>query len=108
LEEEFSAHVFQQPLVETKNIFEPAVRDAPVTLEQCPHLGEQRMDPALDLCPALCVWVGGYWITRPDQTAAIVDHRMRIEQGIFQVFKRRVIQIELSLEQAVRDTPVPL
>src|SRR5262249_52828601 len=67
LEEEFAAHVFQQRLVETENRCEPAVRNAPVTLEQCLHLGEQRMEPALDLCPALCVWLGGCWITRPDQ-----------------------------------------
>jgi hypothetical protein len=108
LEEELSAQIFQQPLVETENIFEPAVRDATVTLEHCPHLWEQRMEPALGLCSAWCVWIGGCWSTRPDQTTAIVDHRMRIEQGISQVFKRLVIQIELALEQAVRHTPAPL
>jgi hypothetical protein len=62
----------------------------------------------LCFCPAWRVWLGGCGSTRPEQTAAIVDHRMRIEQGIFHVFKRGVIQIELALEQAVRDTPAPL
>src|SRR5262245_10228378 len=65
LEEEFSTHVFQQPLVESENIGKPAVRDASVTLEHCPHLWEQRMEPALDLGPARCAWLGGCWVTRP-------------------------------------------
>src|SRR5262245_56923453 len=66
------------------------------------------MEPALDLCPAWCVWLAGCWITRPDQTAAIVDHRMRVEQSIFHVCEILVIQIELPLESAISEAPLAL
>ena len=103
LEEEFAAHVFQQPLVETENIGEPAVRDAPVTLEHCPHFWEQRMEPALDRCPALGVWLGGCWIPRPDQNAAFLIHREALAEDelVLEVVQRRVVELELSLERAI-------
>src|SRR5262249_38421354 len=97
LEEEFSAHGFQQPLVETENSGEPAVRDTPVTLEHCLHLGEQCMDPALDLYPAWCVWLGGGWITRPDQDAACLIHRqaLALDELVFERCQVRVIELKL-------------
>jgi hypothetical protein len=104
LEEELAAHGFQHPLVETENIGEPAVRDAPVTLEHRPHLGEQRMDPALDLCRMVCVGIGGCGLPRPDQDAAILIHRqaLTLNKLVFECCQVLGIELKLQLEGPIR------
>jgi hypothetical protein len=59
-------------------------------------------------------WLGRGWrrargcigLTGPDQSSPYVinDRRIGIQDGIFEILKIGVIQVELSLESAIRDT----
>src|SRR5262245_60293815 len=91
-------------------MFECAVRHPPLALEPPHHRREHRLETTLCCCPALCVWLGGGWSTRPDQDAAVLIHgqTLALDEFVLHIFQIRVIELELPLESTIGEAPPAL
>jgi hypothetical protein len=67
------------------------------------------MEATLCCCPALRIWLGGCWSTRPDQDAPgfIRRQALALDELVFECCQVRVIELKLQLEGAIRQaTPL--
>jgi hypothetical protein len=98
-------HGVQARLVHTEDIVQGAIGDTLLALEQRHHREEHGMELALDLGLLTGVWLHGGGQSHPDEAVPLLIHHVGFceHEGVFQVRKRGVIKVELTLERPVRD-----
>jgi hypothetical protein len=93
----------QACLIETKDVYERAIGDAPLALEQPYDRGQQRVETPLGVCHALVALVGGTWLACPDQDFAIfIDGKpLPFDELKCEILQFLGIEVELPLERAI-------